>query len=144
MFTFSFLGQPILNILEISKSLVPGIEKVIALYYDPVTSSVKAKHWGNDELGDSSVTDIGIEDSQEMADKKLRENAYFKWYKKENLPFQLHTSRKTGQMTVFDELDKNVLAISLLNDYDGKYNLLFFFFNKTLSNFGVSDTKKFI
>lgn len=144
MAVFSFTENPILNVLELAHAMLPGIEKVIAVYYHSETFQLKAK-CAIEVIGqDKVIEDINIEDQDGIIDKLRKTNSYFNWYRKDETPFEMKQKKKQGQMNVFHELENVVLSLGYFNEHDKKHDLLFFYFNKDMSNFGVSDSDKFL
>jgi hypothetical protein len=142
MTTFSFIENPVVHVLKHAHDLLPGIEKVIAIYYCSESNEIRAKY-RLDTLGnDNKIEDLSFEDASGIIDKWRKTNSYYSWYKKEDTPFEIQKKKKHVQMNVFNELDNTILSLGFLNEHDQKYDLLLFYFNPTLSNFGVSDSDK--
>jgi hypothetical protein len=142
MSTFSFIENPILNVLNNVHDLLPGVEKVIAVYYSNEDAHVLAKCLLNISNRESRLDDLLIEDQSGMIEKLRKTNSFFSWGKKEDTPFEIRAKKKHAQMDVFHELENVVLTLGYLNEYDKKHDLFFFYFNQDLSNFGVSGNNK--
>ena len=150
MSVFSFIEHPIINVLKKQNSLLPGITKVVAVYYCNDPSEVKIKSVINGKDNESIIEDVAFDTEDAVIDKLRTSNHYFHWLKKDELPFEKKDeqpfskkNRKQAlQMDVFHELDNIVLSLGYINEYDRKNDLLFFYFNQDLSNFGVSDSAK--
>jgi hypothetical protein len=150
MFAFSFQENPIIHVLRKQHSLLPGITKVIALYYCNESDEIKTKSVINCKDNGNIIENVEFEADVAALDKLRISNSYFKWMKKEELPFfkkdELQIGKKskkqTTQMDVFHELDNVVLSLGFINEFDKKNDLLFFYFNYDLSNFGVADSTK--
>lgn len=134
---FSFIKHPILSILEISNSLIPGLEKAVALYYDNNLNILQCK---SIELksGTSVIDNFFIDDkysTQELRNRKIK----YQWMATSNLPFETKKSEKF-ELNIFDELDNVVLCLGFDNTYDNKTDLLFLYLNHNKGNFGVSNS----
>ncbi|NTW34107.1 MAG: hypothetical protein HGB12_16065 [Bacteroidetes bacterium] len=144
MAVFSFIENYILNVLDKAHSMLPGIEKIIAIYFNPETNSIKAKCAVEDNEEGKTIEELSIEDSDGIIDKLRIKNSYFNWYQRDETPFEVKQKKKQVQMSVFNELDNIVLCLGYFNEHDKKNDLLFFYFNKDRSNFGVSESDKFL
>jgi len=139
MATFSFTENPVIHVLKYVPTILPGIEKVIAIYYCNEIDQIKAKYI-SDNIGEHKIDDLAFEDHGGTIDKLRKTNSYFNWLKKEDTPFEIHQKRKHVQMNVFHELENTILLMGFYNEHDKKHDLFFFYFNQSLSNFGVSGT----
>ncbi len=137
MSTFSFIDNPVLYVLNNVHTILPGIEKVIAVYYCNDDSLVKAKCAVNISQ-ESKIEELLIEDNLGAIEKIRKTNSFFSWGKKEDTPFEIRTRKKHVQMDVFHELENIVLTIGYLNENDKKHDLFFIYFNQDMSNFGLS------
>jgi hypothetical protein len=144
MSSFSFTGNPILKALNLSASFLPGIEKVVAVYFSPDDSTVKAKSFLNKLNAESICDDLVIDDYEVQIDKMRKSISYFEWLRKDDIPFEERQKKKAAQMNVFHELENIILSIGFLNEYDSKYDLFLIYFNQDLSNFGVSESSKLL
>ncbi|MCK4639472.1 MAG: hypothetical protein KAT33_08630 [Bacteroidales bacterium] len=137
---FSFTDQQLVNILNISGLLIHGIEKVVAIYYDYNLEDIYAKCYKRNSTG-SQVEDFMIEDGKNLIQKLRKEKTSYNWYKKEELPFDIKEADKL-KMEVFDEFENIVLLLRYFNEHDKKHDLIFFYFNKNVGNFGVCSSDK--
>ena len=138
--SFSFSEKPVLSILQRFPSLLPGIEKVVCIYYDKKLDRLHA-HLIRKEKAEyiSEETDVNVSD--ELLLKYRRDSAPYIWMQIENIPFEIISEVKV-QLSIFNELINNVLLIRLLNDFDNLHDLFFIYFNHNLSNFGIVNSKK--
>ena len=142
MAIFSFIENPVEHILKCAPTLLPGIEKVIAIYYCNETNEINAKYISDNLSKEKKIEELAFEDRNGIIDKLRKNNSYFNWLKKEDTPFEIHQKKKHIQMDVFHELENTVLLIGFFNENDKKHDLFFFYFNQSLSNFGVSGADK--
>ncbi len=135
---FSFIGNNFENILKNSGLLLPGIEKVVAIYHNEESGKPEAKYvirQKPDVLHELSIKG----DYHEIQNLRL-EKRNFNWYKKDELPFE--TENLTSEVNIFTEIENIVLLLRFENDIDGKFDLLFIYFNHNMSNFGISRSDK--
>lgn len=142
MTTFSFTDSPVLNVLRNAHSILPGIDKVIGVFYCPETSEIKIKQVLNASGNYHLPEDIDFTDDEGLIEPMRKSNSYFQWLKKEETPFEYSQKKKAVQMNVFQELENTILVLGFQNETDQKNDLLFFYFNQDHSNFGVSDSNK--
>lgn len=141
MSTFSFIDNPVLYVLNNVHNILPGIEKVIAVYYCNEDLQVKAKCAVNISQ-ETRIDELLIEDHIGTIEKLRKTNSFFSWGKKEDTPFEIRTKKKHVQMEVFHELENVVLILGYVNEYDKKHDLFFIYFNQDMSNFGLSGNNK--
>lgn len=132
---FTFSEEPVKIILQLLPSLLPGIEKIIAVYYsresNGITSILIRKE--NDEYITESFQ---ISDSSSFFNRMRSDNAPYSWLQKEDLPFEIKHKEKV-QLEIFNELNNNILLIRLPDSIDSNNDLFFIFFNKGMGNFGT-------
>lgn len=134
--TFSFTGSPIKCVLERSHEMLPSIEKVLAVYVDEKEGTLKISlaHRSSKDIRIEDITDVEVMDK--LKSFRLK-NTPMSWFRKEDIPFKVE-KRKERTIEVFQELENTVLLLRFINSYDGKSDLLFYYFNGDTSNFGVS------
>jgi len=135
---FSFIDRQIVNILKISGLLIPGIEKVVAIYYDYTLDDIYTKSLRRNSSG-TQIEDLLIDDFKNSLQKLRTQKESVKWFRKEELPFELKDGNKV-EMEIFDEFENVVLMLSFFNENDKKNDLLFFYFNENAGNFEISDS----
>lgn len=151
MTPFSFTESPVLNVLGKVSGFLPGIRKVVAVYYCNDSSEIKAKAVCDSDA--YTIEDIIAAEFKDSIEELRSVSAHIKWLKDDEMPFDnVHFKKQLiidkprkknqNQLEVFDEENIVVLSIGFLNQYDNNYDRLFFRFNRELSNFGVSDSSK--
>lgn len=123
-------------------SLLPGIEKVVAVYAIPEYSGLTSDQVRNTN-GDYVHESIQVTDNPAVFNRLRTENAPYSWLRKEDLPFEIK-SKERVQLEIFNELSNNILLIRIPNAFDGKNDLYFIYFNPDLSNFGTLHTDKIL
>ncbi|MFC2101277.1 hypothetical protein ACFLRZ_05550 [Bacteroidota bacterium] len=139
MENYSFIQHPFIRILEGSHKFLPGLGKLLAIYYDPETENVSARY---KLKNNSNILDLDISSSlfriQEFRDKHTNIPV---WMSQDNLPFGIQQYTKE-HADLFNELEHVILVLNYANDFDGRNDLLFFYFNRNTSNFGVSNSNQ--
>lgn len=130
---FTFTEKPVLQILQLLPSLLPGIEKVVAVYYSEDIKDIVAGYIRNED-GEYLQETFKIEDPSVFYDLRSVKTPY-SWLRKEDIPFEIKHEVKV-QMEIFNELNNNILLIRNQNQDDKLNDLFFIYFNKDLSNFG--------
>jgi hypothetical protein len=139
---FSFSEKPVLFILQLIPALLPGIEKVIAVYYSADASAITSDQiWK--EHGDYVLESFQVSDSPSIFDRLRSDNAPYSWLRKEDLPFEIKPKGKV-QLEIFNELNNSILLIRVKNIFDNKNDLFFIYFNQDLSNFGTISPNKIL
>jgi hypothetical protein len=132
---FSFMGYPAQVVLKASKLLVPGIERVDVVYYDPSAKGLVAGMIRKHENGYSQHS-LEIDTALKVLKKMRRKKTPAEWYEPEEIPYQLQ--KDTLRSGVFGEINKRVLLVRFPNHYDGENDLSFFYFQNDLSNYLMS------
>jgi hypothetical protein len=139
---FSFSEKPVLFILQMIPSLLPGIERIIAVYYSPEDTGITS-HLMRKERGEYIQEAFRISDSPSIFSRLRSDNAPYSWLRKEDLPFEIKPKEKV-QLEIFNELNNNILLIRIPNTFDNKNDLFFIYFNQDLSNFGTISPSKLL
>lgn len=130
---FSFIKHPLLYLLNAADKIIPGIEKVIVLYYDGVNDRVVCR--GRTDFSDVSIEEYTL--TSESLIKGLRAKSFaYKWLSADNLPFETIQAKKK-QLNIFDELNHVVLNLGITNQVDGKTDLIYIYLKPNHSNFGI-------
>ncbi len=134
---FSFLGSPMQNVVKRAHDMLPSIEKVLAVFYDEMKDEQRAliAHRQSDGIKLEEIT--GNEVPLAFDDFREKPGA-IGWYSKDDIPFEIQKKSTSPKIEVFRELENTVLLLRYKNETDGKYDLLFYYFNADTSNFGVS------
>lgn len=139
---FSFSEKPVLFILQLIPTLLPGIDKIISVYFSPEDNLLHSDQLRN-ENNEYIREAFQVSDSISLFDRLRSDNAPYSWLRKEDLPFEIKSKEKV-QLEIFNELNNSILLIRILNDSDRKSDLFFIYFNQDLSNFGTVSTKKIL
>ena len=139
---FSFSEKPVLFILQLIPSLLPGIEKVIAVFYSPDVAGISSVQLKK-ENGEYVQESFQVSDSASIFIRLRSDNAPYAWLRKEDLPFEIKLKEKV-QLEIFNELNNSILSIRVPNAFDNKNDLFFIHFNQDLSNFGTISPNKIL
>jgi hypothetical protein len=140
--SFSFTEKPVLFILKSIPSLLPGIEKAVAIYYSQESNKLLS-HSIKFENAGYLLEELSLEDTTAIMKKLRSDSSPYSWLMTEDVPFEI-TSKQKKQLNIFNELNNNILLIRITNDYDRLSDLFFIYFNQNLSNFGTVNNSKSI
>lgn len=122
-------------------NLVPGIQKVVGLYWEGTEQNLVACQIVEPREGSLCET-MEIPSGSLQQISQLRDtHKNFTWFHHRELPFET-TNVQEIQLDVFREMERNILMVTIPNDYDQKSDLLFFFFSENFSTFKISSTNK--
>ncbi|MFH0894433.1 MAG: hypothetical protein V2A54_08350 [Bacteroidota bacterium] len=135
---FSFIENTQVTVLSKIPSIVPGIEKSVAIFYDEQSDSLNAlslsKH-NTDQIPEAIDLAGSIASLQEL---RSMSNS-FHWYGKSEIPFEIHEpSRK--EITLFTELEHLVLLVRVRNIHDNQFDLYFIYFTDNMSALGIGSS----
>ena len=138
--SFSFSEQPVLFLLQKFPSLLPGIEKVVSIYYDKENEQLSANTIRK-EKDDYVLEETKVDDADGKLQKFRTDSAPYLWMQPDDIPFEI-LSKERVQLSIFNEFNNNILLLRSLNEFDDCYDLFFVYFNHDLSNFGVVNSKR--
>ncbi len=138
--SFSFTEKPVLFILKSIPSLLPGIEKAVAIYYSHETKRLLSHSIRYENTG-YLLEELSLEDTSAIMRKLRTESSPHSWLMTEDIPFEIKAKQKV-QLNIFNELNNNILLIRIQNEYDLLSDLFFIYFNQNLSNFGTVNNAK--
>jgi len=137
---FSFSVTDIEHIISNTGNLVPGIARVLSVYYSEKLRKVKAIEVVNPFMP-RNFCEIPVDDKTLEEIETIRnENTEYFWHTSKDIPFVAET-KKIKQLDVFDETDRHILLVTLKSEFDNKNDLIYYYFNKNLGNFKPSDTE---
>jgi hypothetical protein len=138
--SFSFTEKPVPYLLRTLPSLLPGIEKAVAIFFDPEINSVNSYSMVNDST-EYIFEEIRVNDMNSRLHKYRLDSSPFTWIQKNDIPFEIQSNQKV-QLNIFNELDNNILLIRIKNEHDNLCDLYFIYLNQNLSNFGLVNNGK--
>lgn len=129
---YTFLTSPFHYVLENASKMVSGLEKCIAVFYNSTTKNSEVQRF------EKELTPLIFEDVtfiENLRKSKKRAN----WIPTNQVPFEIG-SQEIGQLTFADEEKSSVLELRFLNDADGNYDVIYFYFKNNIANFKLSNT----
>jgi len=137
--SFSFSEKPILYLLQRFPFILPGIEKVVSIYYNEECERLNA-HAIRKEKDEYVLVETKVNDTDGKLQKFRTDSAPYLWIQTDDIPFEISSKDKV-QLSIFNELNNNILLLRILNKFDNYNDLFFIYFNQNLSNFGIVNNK---
>ena len=91
--SFSFSEKPILFLLQRFPSLLPGIEKVVSIYYDTEYERL-VSHTIRNEKYDYFLDETKVNDPDGNLQKFRKDSAPWLWMQPEDVPFEIKSHEK--------------------------------------------------
>jgi hypothetical protein len=139
-FSFSFSEKPILFLLQRFPSILPGIEKVVTIYYDKEYERLNAHEIHRVKDG-YIIEETRVNDTEGKLQKFRSDSSPFLWMQPEDIPYEISSEARV-QLSIFNELKNNILLLRIISDADGCHDLFFIYFNQNLSNFGIANSAR--
>jgi hypothetical protein len=127
---YTFLKHPFYYLLENSGSMVAGLEKCVAVFYDNTSSGIEVLSYNG---GFTSVLYEDLNFIKQLRESKKQVN----WIKENQVGFELNVS-EVEQLSFKDEQESSVLEMRFPNPYDGGFDVLYFYFKNNIGNFKLS------
>jgi len=133
---FTFTKHPIEYLLEHHYEMFSSVQKLVAIYSNDdkgnLKSIVKSK---------TNKESLNITNFIKEIDVFRSDPSPFSWFDESSLPFRI---RQSGifQQELFDEINKTVLLLRITSQNDNKHDLLFIYFDKSISNLALSTGKE--
>ena len=137
---FTFSENNLESFILHAHQLLPGIERMIAVYFDDHADMLKAKMLSNSG-NERRIESLNLEESRDVIGSFRINKTRFNWYNRDDLPFLLEKKSKR-ETSIFSELDNVVLLLRFKNESDELNDLLFIYFNKNFGSFGLSHADK--
>jgi len=133
---FSFIHHDLEVVLQHASSFLPGIEKVMAVYFDKQADTIQAVMRENPDKN-KDIRLVSLQENRDVVNRMRTGRTSFNWFSKEDLPFEL-VREKNNHKELFSETENIVLLLRFPNPDDKLYDLIFIYFRKNLSSFGLS------
>ncbi|PKP34593.1 MAG: hypothetical protein CVU00_06090 [Bacteroidetes bacterium HGW-Bacteroidetes-17] len=139
-YRYTFTGCDYENILQNAQFIVPGINKIIAIYKPSVTDDIKAIMRVRPDKSED-IEPLLIIDRLDRITKLRTPQKRFEWMAEHEIGIEKDRSiiEKTE---IFDELNKNILLLRFKNEFDGLHDLLLIYLNPNQGNYGLSLSDK--
>jgi hypothetical protein len=135
---FSFLGDPIDSIFSYTGNILPGVEKVIGVYFSSPSKELNILSMRRDGpvLRDYDVV-LSDRESLVMIQRQRSGGPAYQWIGSEELPFD--RKRHTGSgMDLFSEFENMILVLRYRNEYDHLFDLLYLYIQPSPGSFGMN------
>lgn len=140
---FSFIGDEFENLFQYSDLFLPGIEKIMGIYYSRKDDGIRIVSRQRDREPEMNYDEILRKRENIIMIQKYRGDEHsFTWVKKEELPFDIPDKTKIISPNLFSELENIILILRFKNETDHLSDLLLIHFNKNLGNFGLNKSDK--
>lgn len=139
---FSFTANEYESILLNAGQLLPGIQKIICVYFETAIDNIRALSIDDpDNSGD--ITPLNIVDRRNDILKERTVKAKFDWLSREEVPFTID-KMPAAQANIFKEHENVVLLLRLKNPNDSLADLLYIYLKKNFGNFGLGSASKIL
>lgn len=132
----SFSGFPIEVIVRNCHLLIPGIQRCDGIYFHPVTQ--KLKQIITQKNGDEIKIEVEDLEASEPVNLLRSSRAAIEWLRNDEVPHLQFYQKKTTNPAIEDELEKVVLVIKILSEYDSRMDLVFIYDLTNLGLLGLS------
>ncbi len=151
------------HILCSTDYIVPGMSRVVYVYYSAVHRQIKSVE-ARPPYGNTKDLRPFFLDEKDLPKIKIKreQNLNFLWYDEEELAFLIDKNfaigeiikmeppkskkksppvkKETGQTCTEDESKRHILMITIRNEHDKNNDLFFYFYNENLSNYRLSNS----
>jgi hypothetical protein len=143
MTQYSFIENPINNLHKYVGELIPGIEKIVSIYFNEFSNQLESKLSERKKKAYSTST-LDVSENEKEIQELRSSKSLFEWYSKEDIPIKLNSKKLTSPLTIFAERNNIVLLIKFPNPSDGKNDLVYLYFKENFGNFGLSSDDKWL
>jgi hypothetical protein len=140
MESYTFIDHPVEKLHQIIPGILPGIEKIVTVYYDETKGQIVGRlseKKGQQYVARNLIVDKILPTMQRFMEEK---NPY-DWYNSQTLPFDIEVKPLNPSITIFSELQNIVLLIRITNSGHEFNDLVFLYLNENPSNFGVTNSR---
>ncbi len=139
METYTFIDHPLEKLHQIIPEILPGIEKMITVYYDEGKQQIMGRL--TEKKGKEYITrGLNIDKMLPTLQRYMEEKNPYDWYNRENLPFEVEVKYSNPTINIFSEL-KNIVLLMRIPDMREEFSdLVFLYLNESPSNFGVTNS----
>jgi hypothetical protein len=136
----SFLKNPFIRLLENAHHFFPGLERIVAVYYDREKKDI-ASACVVPRVNPGLVDPVFLGENKILLQKSRVNKSPTAWLTRQELPYDLKAV-ENKQVEVFDEQHKTVLVLRFPNKYDGLQDIMFLYFQESMNMFGVNLTSR--
>jgi hypothetical protein len=142
---FSFIGDEFANVFRYSDLFLPGIQKIVGIYYSAMERKINLLSRIRDDGTETNFDSVLQKRENVVVIQKFRTATHpFSWMMKAELPFELSDPHKLIAPNLFTELENVILVLRFKNEADELNDLLLIYFNQNLGNFGLNKSDKIL
>ncbi|HAL64565.1 MAG TPA: hypothetical protein DCP10_03220, partial [Bacteroidales bacterium] len=135
----SFTESPSLCLLRFAVEAIDGIDKGLMIYYQMPGNKLVAQSALKTQDRDWEIQSINTEEFFEYFRNERQRKGQYQWLGTEDLPFEVSNR---NSLTIFDELDRNILLLRFPDESDQASNLLYLYFNPRYKSTFLSSEKQ--
>lgn len=139
-YRYTFIGHDFESILQNADLIVPGIQKMIAIYKPIEGHEIKAILQNRPDRS-QEIEPLNIIDQKARISELRKIKKHCDWLSEEELGIEKGPSF-SKEVNIFDELKKYVLILRFKNEYDDLSDLLIIYLNSNQGNYGLSLSNK--
>jgi hypothetical protein len=134
---FTFREHIFYRLLQNIHSILPGLRRAIAIYYDHNEDAFLSyeSSYGSNHLKELDPDSCGID-----TEKERMQNKPYSWYSSKSLDNK--NEKAVHQLEINDEFDNNILLIRLDNRHHSEKDLLLFFMDEGKGLFPLDTDEK--
>ncbi len=136
----SFQKNPFIRLLENAHQFFPGMEKIVVVHYDREIKDITAA-CVLPRSNPGQVEPVSLGENKILIQKSRMSKSPTAWLTREELPYDLK-EMDCKQVELFEERNKTVLVLRFPNVYDGLQDIVFLYFQQSMSMFGVNLTSR--
>lgn len=136
----SFLKNPFIRLLENAHLFFPGIERIVVVYYDREEKDIVSA-CALPRANPGQVDPVFLGENKILIQKSRINKSPTAWLTRQELPYDLKAV-DNKQVEIFEERHKTVLVLRFPNKYDGLQDIMFLYFQESMSMFGVNLTSR--
>ncbi len=128
--------HPLLRLMAEAHSFFPGVDKMVAFYYDKGKHDVAA-HMVLPRKAPGETEEVNLADTKAIVQRFRSVKTPFSWQNRQSLPYDLKPA-DPKQIEIFDEFQNIVLILRFPSSLDGLNDMLFIYFSESISSFGLN------
>ncbi|MDD5507332.1 MAG: hypothetical protein PHD25_03270 [Bacteroidales bacterium] len=136
----SILKNPFIRLMENAHLFFPGIERIVAVYYDRVKKDILSV-CVHPRIDPGHVEEVFLNENKPLIQKSRVNKSPTAWLTREELSYDLKAV-ENRQVDIFDEQHKTVLVLRFPNKYDGLQDIMFLYLQESMSMFGMNLTSR--
>ena len=135
----SFTESPSICLLRFAVEAIDGIDKGLMIYYQMPGNKLVVQSALKTQDREWEIQSINTEEFFEYFRNERQRKGQYQWLGTEDLPFEVSNR---NSLTIFDELDRNILLLRFPDESDQASNLLYLYFNPRYKSTFLSSEKQ--